>query len=37
MLKMNQAVAYDIKLNNHTWYINELTPEQQSDLENKSA
>ncbi|XP_078321058.1 uncharacterized protein LOC144621519 [Crassostrea virginica] len=27
--KMRQAVAYDIRLNNYTCYINELTPEQQ--------
>ena len=33
--KMNQAVAYDIWLNNHICYINELTPEQQSALQNK--
>ena len=33
---MRQAVAYDIcKLNNYTCYINELTPEQQSSLQNK--
>nr|XP_022305142.1 uncharacterized protein LOC111112108 isoform X1 [Crassostrea virginica] len=28
--KMRQAVAHDIRLNNYTCYINELTPEQQS-------
>nr|XP_022308613.1 uncharacterized protein LOC111114553 isoform X1 [Crassostrea virginica] len=32
--KMRQAVAHDIKLNVHTCYINELTPEQQSALQN---
>nr|XP_022302102.1 uncharacterized protein LOC111110060 [Crassostrea virginica] len=35
--KMRQAVAYDIKLNNYTCYINELTPEQQSALQNKKV
>ncbi|XP_078321053.1 uncharacterized protein LOC144621518 [Crassostrea virginica] len=34
--KMRQAVAHDITLNNHTCYINELTPEQQSALQNGS-
>ncbi|XP_022304301.2 uncharacterized protein LOC111112842 isoform X2 [Crassostrea virginica] len=29
--KMRQAVAHDIQLNIHTCYINELTPEQQSE------
>ena len=33
--KMNQAVAYDILLNYHICYINELTPEQQIALENR--
>nr|XP_022299751.1 LOW QUALITY PROTEIN: uncharacterized protein LOC111108272 [Crassostrea virginica] len=32
--KMRQAVADDIRLNNYTCYINELTPEQQSALHN---
>ena len=31
--KMRQAVAFDIKLNNHTCCINELTPEQQCALQ----
>ncbi|XP_078340080.1 uncharacterized protein LOC111111374 [Crassostrea virginica] len=34
--KMRQAVAHDIKLNNYTCYINELTPEQQSALKNNN-
>nr|XP_022308596.1 uncharacterized protein LOC111114542 [Crassostrea virginica] len=34
--KMRKAVAYNIKLNNYTCHINELTPEQQTALENKS-
>ena len=33
--KMRHAVAYDIKLNNHICYINELTPEQHSSSLNK--
>nr|XP_022308597.1 uncharacterized protein LOC111114543 [Crassostrea virginica] len=33
--KMNQAVAGDIWLYNHICYINELTPEQQSALQNQ--
>ena len=33
--KMRQAVAYDITLNSHICYINELTPEQQSALQKK--
>ena len=32
--KMRQAVAHKIKLENYLCYINELTPEQQSSLEN---
>ncbi|XP_022305606.2 uncharacterized protein LOC111112416 [Crassostrea virginica] len=35
--KMRQAVAYNIKINVHTCYINELTLEQQSALQNYSA
>ncbi|XP_078340078.1 uncharacterized protein LOC111110067 isoform X2 [Crassostrea virginica] len=34
--KMSQAVAHDIKLNNYTCYIYELTPEQQSALQNNN-
>nr|XP_022302106.1 uncharacterized protein LOC111110065 [Crassostrea virginica] len=34
--KMRQAAAHDIKLNNYTCYINELTPEQQSTLKNNN-
>nr|XP_022304020.1 uncharacterized protein LOC111111367 isoform X1 [Crassostrea virginica] len=33
--KIRQAVAHEIKLNNFTCYINELTLEQQSTLQNK--
>ncbi|XP_078340385.1 uncharacterized protein LOC144617476 [Crassostrea virginica] len=35
--KMRQAVAHDIKLNSYTCHINELTPEQQSALQNKKV
>nr|XP_022302107.1 uncharacterized protein LOC111110066 [Crassostrea virginica] len=34
--KMRQAVAHDILLNNFTCYINELTPEQQSAIQNRN-
>nr|XP_022308595.1 uncharacterized protein LOC111114540 [Crassostrea virginica] len=34
-IKMRKAVAYNINLDSYTCYINELTPEQQSALENK--
>ena len=32
--KMRHAIAYDIILDNHVCYINELTPEQQSGAQN---